>query len=84
MYGEQERRDEIQLDRLSAQISGAEARQAQANADRTSAITGAVGGLASTVGSMYSAGAFKGKPFDTGKFGGNTSKGFTPLPFKTN
>ena len=84
MYGEQERRDEIQLDRLSAQISGAEAREAQANADRTSAITGAVGGLASTVGSMYSAGAFKGKPFDTGKFGGNTSKGFTPPPFKTN
>jgi len=33
---------------------------------------------------MYSAGAFKGKPFDTGKFGGNTSKGFTPPPFKTN
>ena len=78
-----EARETAQMDRLSAQISGAEARQAQANADKTSAITGAVGGLVSTVGSMYSAGAFGGssKPFDTSKFGGNTSKGFTAPPF---
>ncbi len=55
-----EARETAQLDRLSAQISGAEARQAQANADKTRAITGAVGGLVSTVGNMYSAGAFKG------------------------
>jgi hypothetical protein len=71
------------MDRLSAQIAGAEARQVQANADKTSAITGAIGGVVSTVGTMYSAGAFGGssKPFDTSKFGGNTSKGFTPPPF---
>ena len=55
-----EARETAQMDRLSAQISGAEARQAQANADKTRAITGAVGGLVSTVGNMYSAGAFKG------------------------
>ena len=59
-FGVRENREVAKMDRLSAQISGAEARQAQANADKTRAITGAVGGLVSTVGNMYSAGAFKG------------------------
>jgi hypothetical protein len=58
MYREQEGRDLAKMDRLSAQISGAEGRQMQAGADRTSAITGAVGGIASTVGGMYAAKAF--------------------------
>ena len=53
-----EARETAQMDRLSAQISGAEARQAQAQADKTRAITGAVGGVVSTFGSMASAGAF--------------------------
>ena len=67
------------MDRLSAQISGAEARQAQAQADKTRAITGAVGGALSTVGSMASAGAFTGSStpsYDISKFGVNQSKGF--------
>jgi len=58
MYREQENRDLAKMDRLSAQIAGAEARQMQAGADRTNAIAGAVGGIASTVGGMYQAGAF--------------------------
>ena len=58
MYREQENRDLMQMDRLSAQIAGAEAREMQASADRSNAITGAVGGIASTVGGMYQAGAF--------------------------
>ena len=47
-----------QLDRVSAQISGAEARQAQAGADRTGALTGMIGGVASTFGSAAGAGLF--------------------------
>ena len=58
IYREQENRDLMQMDRLSAQIAGAEAREMQASADRSNAITGAVGGIASTVGGMYQAGAF--------------------------
>lgn len=58
MYREQENRDAVQMDRLSAQISGAEARESQAASDRTGAITGAIGGVTSTVGNMYSGGAF--------------------------
>jgi len=62
MYREQESRDLMQMDRLSAQIAGSEAREMQAGADRSNAIAGAVGGIASTVGGMYKAGAFgKGK-----------------------
>ena len=74
-----EARETAQLDRLSAQISGAEARQAQAQADKTRAITGAVGGVVSTFGSMAAAGAFSnpsGSSYDTSKFGVNQSKGF--------
>lgn len=58
-FGVREARETAEMDRLSAQISGAEARQVQAQADKTRAITGAVGGVMSTFGSMASAGAFK-------------------------
>jgi len=51
----QENREGEQLDRVSAQIAGAEARQAQAGADRTGAITGAIGGLTSIAGAYYGA-----------------------------
>ena len=62
MFNTQEDRDKTQLNRLSAQVSGAAAAEAQAGADKTGAITGAIGGVMSTVGSMYNAGAFKGSP----------------------
>lgn len=51
----QENRESEQLDRVSAQIAGSEARQAQAGADRTGAITGAIGGLTSIAGAYYGA-----------------------------
>ena len=47
----QENREDAKLDRVSAQLSGAQARQAQASSDRTGAITGAIGGLTSVAGS---------------------------------
>ena len=59
-FGAKEEREMQQLDRVSAQISGAEARQAQAGADRTGALTGMIGGLASTFGSAVAGGAFEG------------------------
>jgi len=58
-FGAKEDREMQQLDRVSAQISGAEARQAQAGADRTGALTGMIGGIASTFGSAAEAGLFK-------------------------
>jgi hypothetical protein len=61
VFGQQEAREMQQLDRVSNQLAGSEARQMQAQADRTGAIMGAVGGVTSVVGNMYSAGAFQGK-----------------------
>ena len=55
MFQQKEQREMQQLDRVSAQISGAQAREAQAQSDRTSAITGAIGGLTSIAGSYMSA-----------------------------
>ena len=49
----QENREDAKLDRVSAQLSGAQARQAQASSDRTGAITGAIGGLTSVAGAYY-------------------------------
>ena len=58
-FGAKEDRELQQLDRVSAQLSGSEARQMQAGADRTGALTGMIGGLASTFGSAVAGGAFK-------------------------
>ena len=55
VFGAQENRDTAQMDRLSAQISGAAQRESQASSDRTGAITGMVGSLASIGGSYMSA-----------------------------
>ena len=54
VFGAQENRDTAQMDRLSAQISGAAQRESQASSDRTGAITGMVGSLASIGGSYMS------------------------------
>jgi hypothetical protein len=59
VFGAKEDREMQKLDRVSAQLSGAEARQAQASADRTGALTGMIGGLSSTFGSAVAGGAFK-------------------------
>jgi len=58
VYGETEKRELTQLDRVQAQIEGAQAREMAANQARTSAITGAIGGIASGIGGMADAGAF--------------------------
>jgi hypothetical protein len=47
VFGAQESREIQQLDRVSAQLSGSEARQAQANADKAGAWTSAIGGITS-------------------------------------
>lgn len=52
MFGAQENRDTAQMDRLSAQISGAEQKESQAASDRTGALTGMIGGLTS-IGTSY-------------------------------
>ena len=54
----QENREDAKLDRVSTQLAGAQAREAQASADRTGAISGAIGGLTSVVGAGLTSGAF--------------------------
>tara|TARA_R110002167_G_scaffold143419_1_gene332704 strand:+ start:712 stop:1479 length:768 start_codon:yes stop_codon:yes gene_type:complete len=51
----QENREGAQLDRVSTQLSGAQAREGQAQADRTSALTGAVSGIGSAIGAGVTA-----------------------------
>ncbi len=51
----QENREGAQLDRVSTQLSGAQAREGQAQADRTSALTGAIGGIGSAIGAGITA-----------------------------
>ena len=70
MFGAQENRDTAQMDRLSAQISGSAQRQAQANSDRTGALTGMAGSLASIGGSYMS--SFGGASAE--KMGGDTNQ----------
>jgi len=67
-FNTRENRQVAEMDRVSAQLSGAQARESQAQSDRTGAITGAVGGALGVFGSMASAGAFS-----TGKKGGGSS-----------
>lgn len=58
VFGQQEAREMQKMDRVAGQLSGAQGRAAQARADQTGALTGMIGGIASTVGSMASSGAF--------------------------
>lgn len=61
MFNAKDRREIGQLDRVSAQLSGAQGREAQAASDRTAAITGAIGGVTSAIGSTATAyAAYKG------------------------
>ena len=52
MFGAQEAREMQQLDRVSAQLSGAQARGMQASADRRANQAGLIGGLASIGGNL--------------------------------
>ena len=58
MFGAQEKRDEIQLDRIAGQIENAQEKEALAEANRVSAITGALSGATNVFGSMVEGGAF--------------------------
>jgi len=55
MFGAREGREQSKIDRVAGQLSGAEAQLGQAGANYTSALTGMIGGLASTAGSYMSA-----------------------------
>jgi hypothetical protein len=57
-YAEREKRELTQLDRVQAQLEGAQAREQQARADRTGAITGMVGGIASGISGLSNVGVF--------------------------
>jgi hypothetical protein len=50
-----ENRETAKMDRISTQITGAQARETQAQSDRTGALTGMIGGIASTAGSFMGA-----------------------------
>jgi len=54
VYGETEKREMMALDRLQGQIDNQQAIKAQASRDQTSALTGAIGGIASAAGSYFS------------------------------
>ena len=60
VFGQQEAREMQKMDRVAGQLAGAQGRAAQARADQTGALTGMIGGITSTIGSMASSGAFKG------------------------
>ena len=59
VFGTQEQREVAEMDRVATQLSGAEARQRQAAADRTSAMTTAIGGIVGGLGSFAEGGGFK-------------------------
>ena len=73
MFGARESRENQKLDRVAGQLSGAEAQEAQAQADRTGALTGMIGGLSSIAGSMAGGMARQGT-------GGATSTLPPPIP----
>lgn len=52
-----EQREVAQMDRVAAQLAGAEARERQAQADRTGAITAAIGGVTSGIANIAKGGA---------------------------
>lgn len=62
VYGQKEAREMQKMDRVAGQLSGAQQRQAQAKADSTAAMTGMIGGITSTIGSMASSGSFSKAP----------------------
>ena len=61
VYGQQENRETAEMDRISTQLSGAQARESQARSDQTTAVTTAVGGALGVFGDMARAKAFDSK-----------------------
>lgn len=52
VYNETERREQMQLDRVSNQIAALRGQESQARADATGAITGAIGSIAGIAGGL--------------------------------
>ena len=75
MFQTREGRQLQQLDRVSAQLGGAQARENQAAADYSGAITGAIGGLSNMAGAymMSGAGGTGTKPSPVSNFGAGKS-----------
>ena len=55
-YSEKDKREQAKIDRTSAELDNARMMAAQAAADQTSALTGAIGGITSSLASAYSPG----------------------------
>ena len=53
VYGETDKREMMQLNRLQGQIDNQQGIKAQAGRDQTAAITGAISGVASVAGSAF-------------------------------
>jgi len=53
VFGQREQREMGQLNRLQGQIDNMQGVQAQASADQTRALTGAISGIASVAGSAF-------------------------------
>ncbi len=58
VFGQTENREVAQLNRVASQLGAAKQAEGQAQADRTAAITGAIGGVTDAFGGMASGGAF--------------------------
>jgi len=55
MFGARENREQQKIERVAGQLSGAAAQEGQANANYMGALTGMIGGIASTAGSFMAA-----------------------------
>jgi hypothetical protein len=74
MFSTRERREGEQLDRVSAQISGAQKQAAQASADRAAISSSMISGLGNIAGSLITSGALGGsKPPTPGYYEGSSS-----------
>lgn len=53
VYGEREKREQQKIDRVAAQLDNARMMEAQARADQTSALTGMISGITSSIATAY-------------------------------
>jgi len=53
VYGEREKREQQKIDRVAAQLDNARMMEAQARADQTSALTGMIGGITTSIANAY-------------------------------
>mgnify|MGYP003664961951 CR=1 FL=1 len=74
VYGQREKRESEQLDRVSAQISGAQQQASQAASDRAAISSSMISGLGNIAGSLITSGALGGsKPPTPGYYEGSSS-----------